>query len=138
MKEIVKWILGLTGGCILSLCGGFDIALQTLFIFMCIDYITGIFVAGIFHKSKKSTHGSLSSAAGWKGLVKKVTTIFLIVVSNHLDKVIGVHYVRNAVVIGFIVNEGISILENYSLMGGTGAEVLQKALDVLKSKKEEK
>ena len=37
----------------------------------------------------------------------------------------------------FIVNEGLSILENYSLMGGTGTEVLKKALDVLKAKKDD-
>ena len=45
-------------------------------------------------------------------------------------------YIRNAVCIGFIVNEVISILENYALMGGTGAEALEKALDILKNKKD--
>ncbi len=136
MKEILQIVIGSIGGILVTMFGGFDIAIQTLFICMIVDYVMGIFVAGVFHKSKKSEHGTLSSVAGWKGLAKKVSTIFLIVISTHLDKVIGVGYIRNAVCIGFIVNEVISILENYALMGGTGAEALEKALDILKNKKD--
>nr|DAD69039.1 MAG TPA: holin [Siphoviridae sp. ctFiA6] len=137
MKDFIQIVTGGLGGLIITLAGGFDLALRTLIIFMIIDYITGMMVAGLFNKSKKSEHGSLSSAAGWKGLAKKVSTVFMIVVAFHLDRVLKVDYIRNAVCVGFIVNEGLSILENYSLMGGTGAEALKKALDILKSKKDE-
>ena len=137
MKNIVEIVAGGIGGLVVTLCGGFDIALRTLLVFMIIDYVMGMTVAGIFHKSKKSEHGSLSSVAGWKGLVKKLATLFMIVIAFHLDKVLSINYIRNAACMAFIVNEGLSILENYSLMGGTGTEVLKKALDVLKAKKDD-
>mgnify|MGYP000917845858 FL=1 len=137
MKNIVEIVAGGIGGLVVTLFGGFDIALRTLLVFMVIDYVMGMTVAGIFHKSKKSEHGSLSSVAGWKGLVKKLATLFMIVIAFHLDKVLNINYIRNAACMAFIVNEGLSILENYSLMGGTGTEVLKKALDVLKAKKED-
>jgi toxin secretion/phage lysis holin len=137
MKNIVEIVAGGIAGLVVTLCGGFDIALRTLLVFMVIDYVMGMTVAGIFHKSKKSEHGSLSSVAGWKGLVKKLATLFMIVIAFHLDKVLNINYIRNAACMAFIVNEGLSILENYSLMGGTGTEVLKKALDVLKAKKDD-
>jgi len=45
--------LGLLGGCIAELLGGWDAGLQSLFLFMAIDYITGLIVAGVFKKSRK-------------------------------------------------------------------------------------
>lgn len=137
MKNIIEIVAGGIGGLMISLLGGFDIALRSLLVFMIIDYVMGMTVAGIFHKSKKSEHGSLSSVAGWKGIVKKIATLCMIVIAFHLDKVLNINYIRNAVCMTFIVNEGLSILENYSLMGGTGTEVLKKALDVLKAKKDD-
>lgn len=136
MKNIIEIILGGIGGLVITLCGGFDIAMRALLIFMILDYMMGLIVAGVFHKSKKSEHGSLSSVAGWKGITKKIATLFMIVVAYHLDVVLNINYIRNTACMAFIVNEGLSILENYTLMGGTGADVLKKALDVLKNKKD--
>lgn len=136
MKNIIEIVLGGIGGLVITLCGGFDIAMRALLIFMILDYVMGLIVAGVFHKSKKSEHGSLSSVAGWKGITKKIATLFMIVVAYHLDVVLNINYIRNTACMAFIVNEGLSILENYTLMGGTGADVLKKALDVLKNKKD--
>ena len=55
--------LGVAGSVIASIFGGFDAALITLMIFMGIDYLTGLIVAGVFHKSQKSASGSLESRA---------------------------------------------------------------------------
>lgn len=136
MKNIIEIVLGGIGGLVITLCGGFDIAMRALLIFMIIDYVMGLIVAGVFHKSKKSEHGSLNSVAGWKGITKKIATLFMIVVAYHLDVVLNINYIRNTACMAFIVNEGLSILENYTLMGGTGTDVLKKALDVLKNKKD--
>ena len=136
MKNIIEIILGGIGGLVITLCGGFDIAMRALLIFMILDYVMGLIVAGVFHKSKKSEHGSLSSVAGWTGITKKIATLFMIVVAYHLDVVLNINYIRNTACMAFIVNEGLSILENYTLMGGTGTDVLKKALDVLKNKKD--
>ena len=46
MKNEICAAIGIVGGAIASLLGGWDTALQTLIIFMAIDYITGLIVAG--------------------------------------------------------------------------------------------
>ena len=53
MKEYFCTAVGLIGGAIASLYGGWDAALQTLIICMAVDYITGLIVAGVFHASPK-------------------------------------------------------------------------------------
>ena len=50
MKEGFCTVIGVIGSTIASLFGGFDAALITLIIFMGVDYITGLIVAGVFHK----------------------------------------------------------------------------------------
>ena len=49
MKEWICTAIGVVGSFIASLFGGWDAALATLVIFMAIDYITGLIVAGVFH-----------------------------------------------------------------------------------------
>ena len=63
--------IGILGGMIATLFGGWDTALATWVTFAAIDYIPGLLVAGVFHKSLKSTTGSLQSYAGWVGLCRK-------------------------------------------------------------------
>ena len=53
-----------------------------------------------------------------------------------LDKLSGTSFVRDAVCIGFTVNEGMSILENAGLMGIPIPAPLKKALDVLNADQE--
>lgn len=130
--------IGLIGGLIATALGGWDVGLQTLVIFMCIDYITGILVAGVFHKSKKSETGTLESRAGWKGLIRKGVTLLIVLVAVQLDKVIGSTFIRDAVIIGFIANELISIVENAGLMGIPIPAVITNAIDVLQKKAETK
>lgn len=71
MKDTVCMIIGVAGGFIANLFGGWDAAFITLLIFMCCDYATGLIVAGVFKRSSKTENGALESNAGWKGLVKK-------------------------------------------------------------------
>ena len=54
MKNGICTIVGVVGSFIASLFGGWDTALVTLMIFMAVDYITGLVVAGVFHKSPKT------------------------------------------------------------------------------------
>lgn len=138
MKNELCVEIGLIGGLIATALGGWDVGLQTLVIFMCIDYITGILVAGVFHKSKKSETGTLESRAGWKGLIRKGVTLLIVLVAVQLDKVIGSTFIRDAVIIGFIANELISIVENAGLMGIPIPAVITNAIDVLQKKAETK
>ena len=129
-------MIGVIGGMIASLFGGWDAALMTLVIFMGIDYVTGLIVAGVFHNSEKTANGALESRAGWKGLCRKGVTLLVVLVACRLDVVMGSNFIRDAVVIAFIANETISIIENAGLMGIPIPAAIMRAIDILKNKAE--
>jgi toxin secretion/phage lysis holin len=131
MKEGICTVIGVIGSSIAALFGGWDAALVTLIIFMGIDYFTGLIVAGVFHNSTKTENGALESKAGWKGLCRKGVTLLIVLVACRLDLVMGSNFIRDAVVIAFIANETISIIENAGLMGVPIPSVIVKAIDVL-------
>lgn len=134
MKQILCTTIGAVGSAITALFGGWDTGLQTLVIFMAIDYITGLIVAGFFHKSNKTETGALESLAGWKGLCRKGVTLLIVSVACRIDLLIGVTYVRDAVIIAFSANELISIVENAGLMGIPMPAVIRNAIDILQKK----
>lgn len=138
MKDGLCTAIGVLGSFIASLFGGWDAAMVTLMVFMAIDYITGLIVAGVFHQSGKSEGGALESHAGWKGLCKKGVSLLIVLVACRLDIVIGSNFIRDAVVIAFITNETISIVENAGLMGVGIPEPIMSAIDVLRNKANEK
>jgi len=138
MKETaLASTIGVVGGIISTIYGGWNSALTTLVIFMCIDYVTGLMVAGIFNKSEKTETGALESRAGFKGLCRKGVILLIVLVACRLDMVIGTNFVRDATVIAFITNETISIIENAGLMGIPIPKAIVRAIDVLKSKEDE-
>ena len=136
MKEGICTGIGIIGSFIASLFGGWDAALITLIAFMGIDYITGLLVAGVFHKSQKTENGSLESLAGWKGLCRKGVSLLIVLVACRLDMVIGSSFIRDATVIAFVANETISIIENAGLMGVPIPSVITSAIEVLKKRGE--
>ena len=77
MKEKICILLGLIGGAISAAFGGWSGAMTTLLLCMAIDYLSGLIVAGVFHKSRKSATGALDSFAGWKGLCRKGMTLLI-------------------------------------------------------------
>lgn len=131
MKDIICTIVGITGSAVASFFGGWDDALVTLVIFMVIDYFSGLIVAGIFKASPKTESGALESKAGWKGLCRKCVTLLFVLIGYRLDIALGLTYIRNAVIIGFMANELISIVENAGLMGIPLPAVISKSIDVL-------
>ena len=133
MKYKLITITGLAGSTVVSLLGGWDTVLQTLVIFMVIDWFTGgILLHGVFGKSPKSPNGAIESRAGWKGLCRKCMTLLYVLIAVRLDTLMGTEYLRDAVCIGFILNEAVSIIENAGLMGIPLPGVLKKAVDILK------
>ena len=133
-KNMLCTAIGIIGTTISQLFGGWSAALTTLIIFMGIDYISGVIVAGIFHNSTKSTTGGLNSLIGWKGLFRKGVTLAIVLVSHRLDILIGTTYIRDAVIIAFCSNELISIIENAGLMGIPIPTPITKAIEVLKER----
>ena len=137
-KDLICTAIGAIGGAIAAAFGGWNAALLALIICMAIDYFTGVIVALVFHRSPKSDSGGLNSSVGFKGLLRKIAVLLIVVVANQVDILIGTTYVRDAVVIGFCANEIISVLENAGLMGIPIPSVLLKAIDLLKNKGEKK
>ena len=129
-------LLGVIGSFIAEAFGGWDTGLITLLIFMGIDFVMGLVVAGIFHNSPKTDSGKLESRTGWKGLCRKCVTLLFVLIAYRLDLTLGVDYIRDAVIIGFVANELISIVENAGLMGLPLPKVVKNAIDILTKKAE--
>lgn len=130
-KNILISIVGIIGSAIASALGGWTTGLTTLVIFMAIDYVTGLIVAGVFHKSTKTETGTLESRAGFKGLCRKGAMLLVVLVAYRLDLAVGTAYIKDAVIIAFMANEAISIIENAGLMGVPMNDTIKNAIDVL-------
>lgn len=130
--NLLLTITGIIGSLIVSLFGGWNGSLTTLLIFMAIDYITGLLVGGVFHTSPKTKTGALQSKACWKGLCQKGVTLLIVVIGHRLDLLLKCDYVMNAICISYIINEGLSIIENTGLMGLPIPQSITKAIEVLK------
>lgn len=126
--DYIKIVLTGVGTAIGYFLGGFDIMLIALIIFMIIDYITGIMCAIINHK--------LSSSVGFKGIFKKIAILLLIGMSTELDLIFDINLIRFACISFYLSNEGISILENVSIIGLPVPNKIKDVLIQLKEKSE--
>ena len=101
-------------------------------IFVVLDYITGI--------AKAAVRRELSSKAGCHGLLKKVAIFVLVAIGTVMDSVIPAanHAIRSAVIMFYIANEGLSILENAGEIGLPMPEALKAALKKLSEPGEKK
>lgn len=103
-----------------------DVFVQTLLLFMLIDYLSSTIVFIFFSKSQKNMIIKIKNSIGWRGLCKKGMILFIIMVAEKLDFLLDVNYIMNAACIGYIINEFISIIENAELMGITIPQILKK------------
>ena len=58
----------------------------------------------------------------------------VVLIAYRLDLALGLNFIRTAVIIGFMANELISVVENAGLMGVPLPPVLNKAIDILTAK----
>ena len=137
MKNAICTSIGVVGSFAASFFGGWTASLTTLLIFMGIDYLSGLIVAGVFHNSPKTETGALESRAGLKGLIRKFSMFLFVLIGHRLDVAVGTTYIRDAVCIAFMVNELISIVENAGLMGLPVPAIITNAIDILKKKSNE-
>ena len=103
-----------------------------LLIFAIIDYITGVTAAILEHK--------LSSEIGFRGITRKVLLFMIVGVANVLDVyVIGSGGVcRSMVLVFYIANEGLSIIENVARCGVPVPEKLKVILKQLEEEEHER
>ena len=136
VKAIICMTFGAIGGMLARLFGGWTEDMVTLIVLMAVDFVMGLIIAGVFHNSNKSESGNLDSRAGWRGLSKKGVTLLFVLIAHRLDLSLGTNYIRTATIIGFILNETISVVENAGLMGMPLPDVIIEAINILKNKKE--
>lgn len=129
MFNSISVAFGVIGGLIVSFLGGWDGLAITLVSFIVLDWITGLLKA-IYNKN-------LSSYTGFKGIIKKVVILIVVGVAVLLETNMGIPAIREIVMMFFIANEGISLLENVSQMGIPFPEKLKEILIQLRNKKEE-
>lgn len=127
-------VTGIIGGVLAHFFGDYDMIFEALIVLMVSDYVSGLIVAGVFKRSNKTEHGGLNSKVGFKGLCRKLMTLLFVVVAHYIDIIMGIDYVRSAVIIGFCANEVISIVENAGMMGLPLPAAVINAVELLKSK----
>ena len=134
MKDVgntMQYVFAAMGGALGAVMGGFDGFLYALIVFVVMDYVTGVMV-GILNKE-------LSSRIGFRGIFKKVVIFCLVAVAHIIDThVIGNGSVlRTAVIFFYLSNEGISILENATLIGLPVPGKLKEILEQIREGKED-
>ena len=98
---------GIVGGFLCQWLGGWDVILKALVALVVLDYVTGV-LKGVVTKT-------LSSAVGFKGLVRKIVIFIVVATAVIVQSVVGDAIpLREIVIIFFVCNEGISLLENAS------------------------
>ena len=125
-KFNIKLALGEAGAIIGFFIGGADGLIKALIVFAIVDYITGVAAAAIEHR--------LNSEIGFKGITKKLLLFCIVGVAHILDLyVLGTGAVcRSAVVLFYIANEGLSIIENVARCGLPIPDKLKIILEQLK------
>ena len=136
IKTVIFSGIGLFGAYVSDWLGGWDTGLQTLIIFMAIDYTTGLIVAGVFKNSQKTEQGALESDAAWKGLLRKGASLAVVLIACRLDLLLQTNIIRDATVIAYIVNESLSITENIGLMGVHLPNCITNAIEALKEREQ--
>lgn len=130
--KILKIIAGVAGA-IAGLFGEWTTMLTILVVVMALDYISGWIVAWC-GKSPKTENGGLSSKIGFIGIAKKGFIMLLVLLATLLDRAIGndTYIFQSSLVLYYIANEGLSILENAALLGVKFPKKLQKALETIR------
>ena len=127
------------GAFVTALIGEWDGALLTLLLFMAADWLTGLTVAGVFHRSPKSRNGALESRIGLKGLCRKGAMLLVVLIAYRLDLMAGLHGVlRTAAIVALVCNEALSVLENVGLMGVEYPAIIDRVIRQLLGNNTEK
>ena len=131
VKQVISLVIGALTTGLLKVIGEPTQDLKILLLLMVIDLIVGFTVSAVWHKSSKTKSGKVSSKVMFKGIVKKILTLVLVVVAYQIDILLGYDVIRHVVIIAFVVQEIISVIENITITGIKAPDIITKALDVL-------
>ena len=139
-RKIVEG-LSAAAGAVLSFFCAIPPVVYILIIVMSLDFLTGV-ITGFLGLSKKTETGGVSSKAAFKGLLKKVLILIIVGLGALIDWTISTTAdiqfaaVMYATCLWFIASEGLSIIENVSLIGVPVPKIVTQALEILKKKGE--
>ena len=109
-SERINYMTAFLGTIFIWLFGAWDLSLMILVTTMALDYVTGV-TRGYINKQ-------LSSEYGFRGLAKKLTIFYVLILAVLIDRLIGQGWVfRTLVCFWYTSNEGASILENAAAIG---------------------
>lgn len=125
LDNFISLLLGEVATIFIFLVGEIDIALVCLLIAIILDYISGMI--------KAYTTKQLSSKIGFRGILKKLGILVLVMLAVLVDRVTGESgAIRTLVIYYFVANEGLSIIENLGLAGLPIPKSIKEALKALK------
>lgn len=128
IQIIIDSIAGAVGAVLGFMYGEVTGLFWALIAFMATDYITGVVVAAI--------NKQLSSEVGFRGLAKKLMILVFVSLGHIADMYVlgGTPVAMSAVMLFYIANEGLSIIEN---AGNLGLPVPKKLKDIMVQLKKE-
>ena len=131
IQIIIDSIAGAVGAVLGFMYGEVTGLFWALIAFMALDYISGVVVAIIEKR--------LSSEVGFRGLAKKFLILVFVAVGHIADTYIlgGTPAAMSAVMLFYIANEGISIIENAAALGLPVPKKLKDIMAQLKKESEE-
>lgn len=125
MESWISAIVSVIVTTFLWLIGGIDVAFLCLIVSIALDYVSGII--------KAYCTKSLSSRIGFRGIVKKLAILILVMLSVIIDRItVNNGGIRTLVIYYFVANEGLSVLENLAQAGLPVPKKLKEALKVIK------
>ncbi len=128
MQIIIDSVAGTIGAVLGFMYGEVTGLFWALVAFMVLDYISGILAAISVRK--------LSSKVGFKGIAKKLLILVFVSVGHITDTYVlgGVPVAMTAVILFYIANEGISIVENATELGLPVPQKIKNVLEQIKNK----
>lgn len=128
MQIIIDSVAGMIGAVLGFMYGEVTGLFWALIAFMVLDYISGILAAISVRK--------LSSKVGFKGIAKKLLILVFVSVGHITDTYVlgGVPVAMTAVILFYIANEGISIVENATELGLPVPQKIKNVLEQIKNK----
>lgn len=132
MKVILMVIVDFTEALLHATFGEWDSAMTTLLIFMVMDYLACTVIKKLYKCDIKSKN--IKCKTGWKGISKKCMLFVFIIAAHRIDLLISIQYIRNIVVVAFITNELLSLIESAKMMGIRVPQIFMTAIEILREK----
>jgi toxin secretion/phage lysis holin len=107
--------------------GSWTESLNFLAVLMAIDYVTGVTAA-------MRDGSGLNSTVGFWGLFKKGLVLLVVLLAHRVDMLLGTEMVMGGAVYFYIVNEFLSVIENFGRIGLPLPPGLRQVIQILRDR----